>query len=60
MHINDFIKTGGISIMNTYTSPLNSDFDLDLYSLLNEEQRKAVTHDKGPLLILAGAGSGKT
>ena len=46
--------------MNTYTSPLNSDFDLDLYSLLNEEQRKAVTHDKGPLLILAGAGSGKT
>ena len=46
--------------MNTYTSPLNSDFDLDLYSLLNEKQREAVTHDKGPLLILAGAGSGKT
>ncbi len=33
---------------------------VDLVSSLNEMQRGAVLHDSGPLLILAGAGSGKT
>ncbi|MGN0506516.1 MAG: ATP-dependent helicase [Lachnospiraceae bacterium] len=33
---------------------------MSIYDSLNAEQLKAVKHDRGPLLILAGAGSGKT
>ena len=33
---------------------------MDILKDINEPQREAITHIKGPLLVLAGAGSGKT
>ena len=32
----------------------------DYLQKLNPEQRNAVTHSTGPLMVIAGAGSGKT
>lgn len=33
---------------------------LDIYQGLNKEQKEAVMHVEGPMMVLAGAGSGKT
>jgi len=33
---------------------------LEILEGLNKEQKETVTHGKGPLLIIAGAGTGKT
>ncbi len=38
----------------------NLENQIDILNGLNTEQKKAVTHESGPLLIIAGAGTGKT
>lgn len=46
--------------MTTKTDTLNTALEDRLLEGLNQRQLECVIHDKGPLLIVAGAGTGKT
>jgi DNA helicase-2/ATP-dependent DNA helicase PcrA len=47
-------------ILKNFTSPVSSNSGLDYRDELNDAQYQAVTAMEGPLLIIAGAGTGKT
>jgi DNA helicase II / ATP-dependent DNA helicase PcrA len=50
------MKTFSLKAEESANNPVNTDFIRGL----NKPQLEAVTHTDGPLLIIAGAGSGKT
>jgi DNA helicase-2/ATP-dependent DNA helicase PcrA len=53
-------QTERAEIVMSSDGPAEKSFGSDYFAALNAEQRAAVVHEGSPLLILAGAGSGKT